>query len=227
MSSTAAYDMTSQVPASPRQTLLGTAGPVADAAYAQQLSIEPRYTDKDPKNEYIHQLEAENRYLRACIMQCLGPSAAASMLPPGPAGNQQPFARATEGLSVLESPILGTPGDVSGLATSPPGDTQQVPVYTSCPPPPPGEPAPVPPGFGASPVPVANAGQGNLSASALPFWPAGQGVWSPQNEGGSSAELGDAVRFDSGARAVPLHQDAEGHIVSTSGGQHLTAAGEA
>lgn len=198
MSSTSAYDMTSQVPASPRQPLLGTAGPVAGVAYAQQLSIEPRYSDKDRRDEYIHQLESENRYLRACLMQCLGPSAAASMLPPALAGNQQP------------------------------GDPQQLPVYSSClPPPPPGEPAPVPPGFGTSAVPGATSGQGNLSANALPFWPAGQGAWSPQNEGAPSPELGDAVHFDSGARAVPLHQDAEGHIVSTSGGQHLTAAGEA
>lgn len=232
----AGYDITSQVPASPRQTLLGTAGPTADAAYSQQLNIEPRYTDKDRREDYIQQLEAENRYLRACLVQCLGPNAA-TVLPPM-AGNQQPFARQQEGLSVLEAPMLGTPGDaVNGLPVAPRGDVQQLPVFGSCPPPtpPPESPAPLPPGFGASTVPGSmsgtaafpTSGNNTLSPSALPFWPVGQSVWPPQHEGISGTEHGDTARFDGGARAVPLHQDAEGHIVSTSGGQHLTTAGEA
>merc|ERR1740117_82363 len=86
------YDFSCQLPCGPGQTLLG---PQAENGYASRLEMESRFVgeQQDRREEYIRQLEAENRYLRTCLIQYLGPNAAAlSLLPPLPCVPPQPSA---------------------------------------------------------------------------------------------------------------------------------------
>lgn len=208
------YDFPSQLPGGPCQTLLG---PQAENGYPNRMEMDSRYAgEQDRREEYIRQLESENRYLRTCLMQYLGPNASAlSLLPPPPGGpQQQQYFRPPEGLGNL------VPPDVSDGSVGAPMQ------FGGCPPPPPGVPAPMPPGAPMVPgsgLPPSTNTTGGLSPSAPPFWPAWQ----------DAGEMVDASRFDAPPHhpacldqvAVPLRQDADGHVVSTSSvGQHL--AGE-
>jgi len=211
------YDFNSQMSGGLGQTLLG---PPAENGYQSRLDLEPRYPGDglDRREEYIRQLESENRYLRTCLIQYLGPNAAAlSLLPPPPGGPpQQQFFRPPE-----LSGLMAADDIVNGSAHPLP--------FGPCPPPPPGVPAPMPPGAslvqgGVLPT-MSSASQG-LSPSAPPFWPAWQ----------DTGDITDAsARFEVPPHqascleqvAVPLLQDANGHLVSTSGVVGLNVAGEA
>lgn len=212
------YDFQSQMVGGPCQTLLG---PPAENGYTNRLELETRYgglptgDPQDRREEYIRQLEVENRYLRTCLIQYLGPNAAAlSLLPPPPGGPpHQPFYRPPEGLSNLVPPEADSV--VGALPFGP------------CPPPPPGVPAPMPPGASlvqGNGLPAMTSASQGLSPSAPPFWPAWQ----------DTGEMVDASnRFDAPSHhpscleqvAVPLRQDADGHVVSTSS-VGLNLAGE-
>lgn len=198
------YDFPGQLPGIPGQTLPGS--PAENGYGVNQVEMDARYSggeQLDRREEYIRQLEAENRYLRACLVQCLGPNATAlSLLPPPPGGPpQQSFFRPAEGLSMPADEV----------------DTAPLP-FSQCPPPPPGVPAPMPPGaaIASGPVlaPTTSASQG-LSPSAPPFWPAWQ----------DPADLVDNARFDAPPHhppsfeqvAVPHHQDADGQMLATTG----------
>lgn len=183
-------------------------GPSAEVGNPSRLELESRYyagEHQDRREEYIRQLEQENRYLRTCLIQYLGPNAAAlSLVPPPPGGlPQQPFYRSPEGLSSLVPPEADPAGPPLPFAP--------------CPPPPPGVPAPMPPGAPLVPgsgLPAMTSGGQGLSPSAPPFWPAWQ----------DAGEMDVSSRYEVPTHhppcleqvAVPLRQDADGHVVSTS-----------
>jgi hypothetical protein len=153
------YDMAGQMPGGLGHTLLG---PPGETGYPRPFEMESCFAGEqsDRREEYIRQLEAENRYLRTCLIQCMGPNAAAmSLLPPPPGGPpSQGFFRLPDGLSIP---------DVS--------DTPVGPLpFGQCPPPPPGVPAPMPSSVqGASAPPMTTTSNG-LCPNAPPFWPAWQ-----------------------------------------------------
>jgi len=139
------FDFTSQLHGGLGQTLLGSQ---AENGFSSRLEMDSRFVGdhQDRREEYIRQLEAENRYLRTCLIQFLGPNAAAlSLLPPLPGGPQQsPFASdSSVGLPLPCGPCPPPPGDLAPKSGS------------------------------SSLLPMTSASQG-LSPSAPPFWPAWQ-----------------------------------------------------
>jgi len=188
------YEFPGQLTGGPGQTLLGP----ADSGFGSRVEMEPRFSgEQDRREEYLRQLEAENRYLRTCLVQYLGPNAPAlSLLPPPPGGPQQNFFRAAEGHT-----MQGQPDDPTGGPAL---------AFGPCPPPPPGVPAPMPPGVSIPQQPLASHG---LSPSAPPFWPA----WQETTELLEGASCYDVPpHHPSILEQVPLRQDADGHVVSTS-----------
>lgn len=195
------YEMPGQMQGGLGQTLLG---PPAENGYPSCLEMDARFGGEHPdrREEYIRQLEAENRYLRTCLIQYLGPNAPAlSLLPPPPgAPPQQGYFRATDGLSIPDA----CPDAMAGPLP-----------FGPCPPPPPGVPAPLPPGASSIPgsgmLPVSSTSQG-LCANAPPFWPAWQ----------EPAEIDTSSRFNAPhhspglEHSVPLCQDGNGNVMSTS-----------
>jgi len=158
-------------------------GPGADAAYAQRLELEARYAgESDRREDYVRRLEAENRYLRSLLAQCMGPGATSTAAPPPRTPSAQslqapssllPFLRSPDSLAVLPPP------EGSDNTVAP-----QLAPYGPCPPPPPLPPPSVPSAMppaksgvppGVAPMlPPHTGGSQALSPSAPPFWPVGQ-----------------------------------------------------
>lgn len=197
---------------------------VGSAARADRPDMDHRYASEQEKRDlYIRHLENENRYLRACLIQCLGPNA------------------------VLDPP-LGAPGSctlpevlASGPPTGPPGmspnmgglqqDGMGAPMapYNSAAGimPSTGVRATMPPGNGMG-LSTHGVSLGGMSASAPPFWPVGTQAVGASSAGSHQAvgqgwpapgqEASNIGNAFAGACNVRLHQDAEGCAVSTSGG---------
>lgn len=96
---------------------------LAEAMPVQQPEMKAAYLEEpDRRDEYIHQLEAENRYLRACLSQYMGPGASA-MLPQrggafsGPLGTAPPAAMPSAGSL---SAALGAPSSLDTALLAPP-----------------------------------------------------------------------------------------------------------
>jgi len=199
------FDFLSQLPSDACQAMPAGADAV-NAGYPQPLEMEARYPlDHDRQEEYIRHLEAENRYLRACLAQCVGPGAAAASLPPM-ATRHGPFFRPPESMALL-------PPEAVEAASGP----MSFGAMASLPPPPPGVMAPAaPPGAALPPPPPPPTGAATqqLSPTAAPFWPVGQ-VWHDQADLGShgyEATSAMSCAVDQGPCSLLSlhHQDADG-----------------
>mmetsp|Transcript_56685 Transcript_56685/g.159932 ORF Transcript_56685/g.159932 Transcript_56685/m.159932 type:complete len:552 (-) Transcript_56685:44-1699(-) len=159
------------------------AGPVT--YHARVDPEEARAVRGHEREEYIRQLEDENRYLRACLMQCMGPAAAGAVMQPFAHHQQQqqqqqqhqpaqppPLAvfHPLDGMPLAPVPLPEAGVDNVVAAT----DRHQAFGGSTFPPPPPhpGVPPPAPPG--APPLLAAAAPSQGLSPSAAPFWPGSQ-----------------------------------------------------
>merc|ERR1712217_156341 len=96
--------------------------PIVESMPGQPPEMKVSYLEEpDKRDEYIHQLEAENRYLRACLLQYMGPGASA-VLPQrssafsGPLGTAPPGALPSAGSL---STVLGTPSSVDAALVAP------------------------------------------------------------------------------------------------------------
>lgn len=96
--------------------------PIAEPIPVQPAEVKVSYLEEtDKRDEYIQQLEAENRYLRACLLQCMGPGASAVLPPrsgafPGPLGTAPPSALPSGGSL---STVLGTTSPANAALVPP------------------------------------------------------------------------------------------------------------